>query len=67
MLGREKIVHAKKEEGEKIKMRHDESKKVSMQTTSNNSLYHVSSNLNISYSMWIILFVLRTTKSVSLH
>jgi hypothetical protein len=26
MLGREKIVHAKKEEGEKIKMRYDESK-----------------------------------------
>jgi hypothetical protein len=27
MLGREKVVRAKKEEGEEIKVRHDESKK----------------------------------------
>jgi hypothetical protein len=26
MLGRDKVVHAKKEEGEKIKVRHDERK-----------------------------------------
>ena len=26
-LGREKVVHAKKEEGEKIKVRHDENRK----------------------------------------
>ena len=28
MLGREKVVHAKKEEGEEINVRHDEKKKV---------------------------------------
>jgi hypothetical protein len=52
------VVHAKKEEGKEIKMRHDERKKVSLQTTSSDSLHCVNSSLNIFYSIWITLFVL---------
>ena len=48
MLGRDNMVHAKKEEGEEIKVRHDERKKVSVQTTSNNSLHCVNNSFNIS-------------------
>jgi hypothetical protein len=46
-LGREKVIHTEKEEGEKIKIRHDERKKVSLQTTSSDSLHCMNSSLNI--------------------
>ena len=38
----------KKEEGEEIKVRYDEKKKISLQITSSDSLHCVNSNLNIS-------------------
>ena len=46
-LGREKVVHAKKEEGEEIKVSMIKGK-VSLQTTSSDSLHCVNSSLNIS-------------------
>jgi hypothetical protein len=41
------VVHTEKEEGEKIKIRHDERKKVSLHTTSSDSLHCMNSSLNI--------------------
>jgi hypothetical protein len=41
------MVHAKKEEGGEIKVRHDERKKFSLQIINSDSLHYVNSSLNI--------------------
>jgi hypothetical protein len=41
------VVYAKKEEGEEIKVRLDESKKTYLQTTNSDSLHCINSSLSI--------------------